>query len=172
MHELKKISGQMKRQGKKTVIGGHVLGCWTKNADKIANRIDAFLFIGSGLFHPMAIKGKPVYVLDIEKSKIEKSDSNLFEKKRFAKIYKCREAKTFGIILSSKPGQRDIKKAFWAKKILEKKDKKAFVLIMSEISDRNLMGMKFDAYINTACPRICEDNFSRPMINAEDVDLL
>ncbi|HLD49335.1 MAG TPA: diphthamide biosynthesis enzyme Dph2 [archaeon] len=170
LHEMKKIAEQMKKQGKEPVIGGQILGCWTDNARKIEKKIDAFLFVGSGRFHSLALKEKPVYALDIEKNRIEKIDTALFEKKRFARIYKCREAKTFGILVSSKPGQMEIKKALAVKKSLERKDKKAFVLIMDEINDSKLF--MFDAYVNTACPRLTDDSFSKPIINADDVNLL
>ena len=43
---------------------------------------------------------------------------------------------------------------------------------MNEITDDKLMGLKVDAFINTACPRITDMPFSKPMINAEDIDLL
>ena len=55
-------------------------------------------------------------------------------------------------------------------KRLAEKDKKASIIIMDEITNDKLEGLGFDAYINTACPRIAEDHFSRPLVNASDIN--
>lgn len=173
MHALDDVIKALKKTGKKPVRGGQILGCWTKGADAIENTVDAFLFVGSGHFHPLAVKNKPIYALDVEKRSVEKLDAMRFEKKRFANIYKARDAKSFGILVTSKPGQFELLgKAMELKKKLEEKDKKAYILIMDEITDSRLMGIKVDAFVNTACPRLLDDTFSKPMVNADDVELL
>ena len=58
---LKGISSQL---GKGSLIAGQILGCDAKSAGKIAERVDSFLYIGDGEFHPIAIAletKKPVY---------------------------------------------------------------------------------------------------------------
>ncbi len=50
-----------------SVVGGQVLGCDVSAAKKISDKVDAFLFIGSGQFHPLQIvreTGKDVYCAD------------------------------------------------------------------------------------------------------------
>jgi 2-(3-amino-3-carboxypropyl)histidine synthase len=157
------------KKTKKVVVGGQILGCWTKNAEKIEKDVDAFLFIGTGMFHASALN-KKTYVFDLEKQQI--TEAVPYEKKLYANIFKARNAKTYGIIVSSKLGQFDIKKAEEVKKVLEQRDKKAFILILDEITDGKLLGIRVDAFINTACPRIAEDKFSKPIINAKDIEKL
>ena len=169
LDEIVKI---LENHNKKAFIGGQILGCWSANAQKIEKKVDAFLYIGSGKFHPEGMKTKkPIYTLDIETKRIEKIDMILLEKKRFAKIYKAKDAKSFAILVSVKGGQKElIGSAERIKKKLESKNKKAYIVVMDEINENKLLGLKVDAYVNTACPRIAEDHFSKPMLNPEDLE--
>ena len=45
----------IKKQLKDAVVGGQVLGCRVEEAEKIQDQIDAFLYIGTGKFHPIAV---------------------------------------------------------------------------------------------------------------------
>ncbi len=170
LDDVKKV---LEKEGRVAVIGGQILGCWTANAERIKNRVDAFLFIGSGSFHPLAVRGRKVYSLDLEKKEIRSMEKeiSLSERKRYARIFRAKDAKTFGIIVSTKHGQFNLAAAEKIKKKLEQKDKKAYILIMDKVTDENLH-VGVDAFINTACPRIAEDRFSKPVINAEDVDMV
>lgn len=172
LDSLKEISKKLEKFGKKPVTGGQVLGCWTANAEKIAKQVDAFLFVGTGEFHPLAIRKKKTYFLDLEKNEIRPVDTSLSEKRKYANILKARNAKTFAILISSKSGQFDMKKAEKVKKILEQRHKKAYLLIMDEMTNEKLLGIRADAFINTACPRIVDNKFEKPMINADDIELL
>lgn len=61
------ILPSVKKKLKSSIIAGQVLGCDVSNALKIAKKVDAFLFIGSGNFHPVQIAlktGKRVLTLD------------------------------------------------------------------------------------------------------------
>jgi 2-(3-amino-3-carboxypropyl)histidine synthase len=170
LSDVKKILGA---QGKDAVIGGQMLGCWTANADKIDDKVDAFLFVGSGEFHPLAVRGKKVYRLDLEKNEVSMVDMEKFQKLRYGRIFRAKDARTFGILVSSKKGQKELlAKAESVKAWLEERDKKAFIIVMNEITDDRLMGLKADAFINTACPRITDMTFTKPVINADDIGLL
>jgi len=154
LDSLDSVASRLEEIGKKPVIGGKILGCFAGNAEKIRDEVDCFLFIGSGMFHPLGIKGKKTYVLDLEKQELHVLDFNKLEKRKYANIFKARDADSFGILVSSKKGQFNLAEAMKIKKYLENKDKKAFILIMDEISNEKLEGLKMDAFINTACPRI------------------
>ncbi len=170
---LKEVYDALQKSGKKPAFAGAILGCYTLPAQKIEEQVDAFLFVGSGKFHPLGVRGKPVYVLDLETSTIELLDAALPEKKRFANIFRAKDARTFGIIVSSKEGQRELLAAAEeVKRKLEQKDKKAYILVMDEVRDEKLAGLKLDAFVNTACPRLADDHFTKPLINAEDIDYL
>lgn len=172
MKLLSEVAEKLKEAGKEAVAGGQVLGCWYVNAEKIEDKIDCFLFIGSGVFHSLGLKtSKPVYALDLEKMKIELVDMSLLEKRRYAHIFSARNAKSFAILVSSKAGQNHlIGNAGKIAAYLRERDKKAYILLMDEITDNKLAGIKVDAFINTACPRLLDDTWSRPFINAADVE--
>jgi len=168
LHLLDELKKRLEKEEKKVVVLGQILGCYVENSDKIK---DTVLLLGSGDFHATGLRGK-VYRLSPERRKIELIDTLIFEKRRYANIEKAKDAKSFAILVSSKPGQFDIKRAEEIKKRMEEKHKKASILIMDEIKAEKLLGLKFDAYINTACKRITEDSFGKPIVNKEDIDLV
>ena len=173
MELLSDIKSMLEGQGKEAIIGGQMLGCWTANADKIKEMVDAFLFVGSGEFHPLALSGKPVYKLDLERMEIGEVDAEKFQKIRYGRIFRARDAGTFGILVSSKKGQKELlAKADYVRQRLEQRDKKAFIIVMNDITNEKLLGIKADAFVNTACPRISDMQFTKPMINADDIELL
>lgn len=166
---LGNIKDLLEKTGREAHIGGQILGCWTENAEKIAGKVDAILYVGSGIFHPTAIRGKKIYRLDIERNFVEPVDLMAIEKRRYANIYHARNAGRIGILVTSKKGQV-FGVAEEIKKKLENKDKKASIIIMDEITNDKLEGLAFEAYVNTACPRIAEDHFSKPIVNASDIE--
>ncbi|MBI4162046.1 MAG: diphthamide biosynthesis enzyme Dph2 [Candidatus Aenigmarchaeota archaeon] len=168
---LNDVKEKLDKNGFEAVIGGQVLGCWTFNADKIEDKVDAYLYVGSGKFHPLAVKNKKIYSLDMEKMQIEHVDPMVIEKRRYANIYNAKDAKTFAILVTTKKGQNQLLgPAEEIKEKVEKHQKSAFIVVMNEINDSALLGIKADAFINTACPRIVEDFFSKPIINTGDID--
>src|SRR3989338_3773706 len=65
---------EIQKQIPKSIIGGQTLGCRTEQANKLKNKVDAFLFIGTGFFHPIKIalnNKKPVYCYDPESETLE-----------------------------------------------------------------------------------------------------
>ena len=169
LHILPAIAESLKAAGKIVEVGGHVLGCWTKNVETIAIKTDAVLFVGSGMFHPRGFKCD--YFFDLERGEIRdvRNEINKWDKVRWGRISKAKDACIFGILVSAKPGQTDMKQAESIRDELEKRDKKAFILVMDKISDSTLLGLNVDAFINTACPRLMDDSWSKPFINAADV---
>ena len=168
---LNEAKTRLENNGYEAVIGGQILGCWTTNADKIDDKVDAFLYIGSGKFHPTGVKQKKVYSLDIEHQKIEEVDIMQLEKRRLANIHNAKDAKKIAILVTTKKGQNQLLgNAENIMKKLEDNGKEAFIMIMNEINDDALLGIKAGAFINTACPRIAEDHFSKPFVNASDID--
>ncbi|MBU3904869.1 MAG: diphthamide biosynthesis enzyme Dph2 [Nanoarchaeota archaeon] len=159
--------------GERAIIGGQVLGCDVSNAIKIKDQVDGFLFIGSGKFHPIGVSmqtGKPVLLLNVESGKIEEIDTSVFQKQRYVNQALFKDAQIIGILVSTKVGQMNIK---LAKEIKEKlKPRKSYILSMDEITPDKLEGIKVDAYVNTACPRIAIENrglFRKPILNADEL---
>lgn len=155
---------------------GILLGCdWTA-ALPLQDKIDCFLYIGSGKFHPLGLArktDKPVLWLDIETGELTDmgKEKERLERIKAFHIGQAKEAETFGILVSFKEGQFFLKKAEEIKKTLERKGRKAWLLVMDEITPSKIEGMKLDVLVNCACPRIDEDVslFKKPILNPEDV---
>ena len=183
LHNVKK---QLEKIGKDAFIGGsdnknlydgQILGCNTGAAKSVEKKVDCFLYIGSGKFHPLGVAlatKKPVFVFDTEKNRIEKVETEKFLKQRLATIELARDAKAFGILVSTKPGQMNLKAAEEAKKRIEKTGRTAHILVMDEIKPEKIEYINgIEAYINTACPRIgIEDRtlFRKPILNLDEAE--
>jgi len=183
---LKAVKGLLEKNGKIVKIGkgkgydGQILGCDVSSAKSINKDVEAFLYIGSGQFHPLGLAiqtEKPVYFLNVEKNKLEdlKDLKEKFLKQKYTAIALAKDAKTFGILVSVKPGQLNLKLAKEIEKRLESKGKKAYILVFNEIKPEKLEGLNLDCYINTACPRIAIDNrtdFKKPILNSDELEIL
>lgn len=187
---LPSVKNQLEEADKKILIGkssnknlcdGQILGCNTSAAKAVEEGVDCFLYVGSGRFHPLgaalAVK-KPVFVFDTEKNKIEEMETGKFLKQRLATIELARDAKVFGILVSTKPGQTNLTAAKQVKERIEKSGRTAHILVLDEIKPEKLdyIGSEsggMDAYINTACPRVgIEDRtlFRKPILNLDEAE--
>jgi len=173
-----KIDG--KRNGKKCFIGkseklypGQILGCNIDAAREVEKLVDCFLFVGSGKFHPLGValySEKPVLWLDVEKWKIEEVSRDRALRAQLAAMALARDARRFGILVSIKPGQFNIKRALDILKKIKSEGKEAYLLIMNEIKPEKIPE-GLDCLINTACPRIAiEDRgaFKQSVINSDE----
>lgn len=183
LHLIDEITDILRENGKEVVMGegngtqkAQVLGC---NFSSIENlNVDAFLFLGSGNFHPLGIKlstDKPVIIADPyhnEARDIEKFADRMM-RIRFAKITKAREAESFGIIVSSKKGQNRMELAQNLKDIIRHEGKKAFIIFMNQVTPELLVPYRdLDAYVITACPRIAIDDagiYDKPLLTPEEL---
>ncbi|MCK5233214.1 MAG: diphthamide biosynthesis enzyme Dph2 [Candidatus Aenigmarchaeota archaeon] len=178
---IPKIKNLLEKKGKEVFIAksksmkykGQVLGCNAGAAEAIEDKVDCFITLASGKFHALGVAKKvqkPVFLANLDTGKIESTDKEkrLFEKKRILKLEKLKDAKNIGILVSTKRGQLsstdDIEKKF------EQENKKVWILAMDYISPEKILGMKLDALINTACPRIDEDLiFGVPVIDKSEI---
>jgi len=89
--QVKEIKLQLEQEGKKVFFGkgkhaayqAQVLGCDVNSALSVNNKVDAFLYIGSGLFHPTAISlktKKDVFIFNPLTNKFNKIDREQAEK--------------------------------------------------------------------------------------------
>jgi 2-(3-amino-3-carboxypropyl)histidine synthase len=155
---------------------GQVLGC--DSAAAIGPKADAVAYFGGGKFHPTGIvSGKEVICIDPHlgdaydiTEEIKKA-----ERRRQGSLLAASQSKNFGVLVSTKNGQMNLAGARAAKKLLEKKGKVAMLLVANELSPLSLANfMSFDAYINTACPRISDDTeaYGKPIVNVADLKRL
>lgn len=169
----------VKRKLKKSLIVGQVLGCDVSNALKIAKKVDAFLFIGSGNFHPVQIAmktGKKVFTLDPFTGNLsEVSEEEIESRKRKIRAGYAHflNANRIGILVSSKPGQSQMKAAESLKKYLLKQNKKPFIFVFDTLDFSQLENFPdIECWVNTACLRMAiedYDKFPKPVVNIGDL---
>ncbi len=83
-------------------------------------------------------------------------------RRRFAAIARAQDAKSFGIIIGEKQGQRRLRLARKVKEMLEEKRRSGHFIALREINPEVLLPFrKLDAFVNTACPRITIDDAAR-----------
>ena len=177
--ELKKFFGNKALSSKSLYYEGQVIGCNASAAVKVKDDVDCFVFLGEGEFHGIEVgleTNKPVFVFNFE-GKLMELDPKYFElheKKRFAMISKAMRAKSYGILLSTKPGQEFIKLA----KNIQKKLPNAYVFVTDTLNYDDLLNFPdIECWINTMCPRIIDDAVkgkfgNKAFINAKDIKYL
>jgi len=146
---------------------GQVTGCDYSNAKSVSEEVEAFLFVGGGKFHAlgaMLATGKPTIIADpFEKRaySIEKEAQRTL-RQRWASICEAEKAKSFGVLVGLKTGQKKLDEALKIKEKLEKSGRNATLLAVSEITPEALMQFpSIDAFVNTACPRVSLDETSK-----------
>lgn len=156
----------------RTPCPGQVLGCSFDAARKTG--ADQIIFLGTGLFHPIGIKlatGARVFACDPITGRIEEPDADRLLRVRFGLIQKARDAKSYGIIVSSKTGQC---RSELADHLCSLSDK-AYRIMLGEVSPDQLLNLGFPCYVNTACPRLAYDDqvrFSVPVLTPGEFEIL
>jgi len=180
MDSLNNIKNSIEKSGRNVKLfrpkhsqyKGQILGC---NIQEFKG-VNAFLYIGDGLFHPAAlsIKNKePVFTFNPFTGRFQKTDEAMvkdYHKKQEIALKKFYMSENIGILVSTKPGQNRLKHAMRLKKNL---DKNVFIMLSNEINPQGLLDFPFiDVFINTACPRISYDDymkFPKPVLDLENV---
>jgi 2-(3-amino-3-carboxypropyl)histidine synthase len=173
------------RAGKTVIIGdsgqmsypGQVSGCNYSNVKSIVDEVEAFLFVGGGMFHALGIAlstSKPTFIADPYDNRAFaiNDEAQKILKKRWACIEEAQGAKAFGVFVGLKPGQKRLDQALSVKALAEKHGKAAYLLAVREITPETLLEFpSIDAYVNTACPRISLDasgKFSKPVLTINE----
>lgn len=160
-HKLKDIKKLLEEKKIKVEIGGQILGCDASAAVKIKNKVDAFLYVGSGRFHPIEVqletKKKVVMANPLtNEAKVLEDGAEKIKKQQKGALLKFLTSKNIGIIVSTKPGQNKLKEAFELKEKL--KDKKAYIFAADTINSEELENFPFiECWVNTACPRFSDN---------------
>ncbi|MBN2478034.1 diphthamide biosynthesis enzyme Dph2 [Candidatus Micrarchaeota archaeon] len=180
IHQLQEIKKFFSEKGKKFLTGkgtfasyeGQVLGCDPGAVLSVSKDADAILFIGDGLFHPLAINSeKPVFVFNPYSKQLTQINDKIerLRKKRKGTLNAALSSDSFGILVSTKPGQFNLKTAEKIKKDLDGKGKKAEILIANTFDPLSIQNFynSFDCFISTACPRISDDGgqFGKPVMD-------
>jgi 2-(3-amino-3-carboxypropyl)histidine synthase len=173
------------RAGKTVIVGdsgqmgyaGQVTGCNYSNAKSIAGEVEAFLFVGGGIFHALGIAlstSKPTIVADPydNRAYLINVQAKKILQQRFAIIQEAKNAGKFGIFVGLKPGQKHLDNALRMKELAEKNGKAAYLLAAREINPETLLEFpSIDAYVNTACPRVSLEatgKFQKPVLTVNE----
>ena len=160
---------------------GQLLGCNFTAARVVATEVDAFLYIGSGDFHPIAAAwglDLPVIVADPYTGEVrdvaDRVDALMRE--RYATIAAAQEGTAFGILVGTRIGQERLKLARGLAKLCRKHGKAAHVISIDHFTPEALSSFRhLDAFVNTGCPRITTDDYARypkPMLTPQELEIV
>jgi 2-(3-amino-3-carboxypropyl)histidine synthase len=176
LHTLKVVENILKKHNFMPIVSdgderisekGQILGCNFTAGTTIAERVDCFLFIGSGNFHPVGLllsSKKPViaanpYTNVVKKQELEDLKDTIL-RQRYGAIANSKNAKRFGILVGTKRGQQRIKLADKIKELLDSFNKKSLIITLDQFSPISLQGFSdIDCFVSTACPRIAIDDY-------------
>jgi 2-(3-amino-3-carboxypropyl)histidine synthase len=191
VHMLNKMRDELRERGFTIHVGegadkahnpGQVLGCNYYNAQVIAEKIEAYLYVGGGEFHPKGLilsTGKPVVIANPFTATVRlmtEDDLMQLAKKRVAQIAIAKDAEKIGILVSSKTGQRATRVAEILQSRFVSKGCEALIIYLDEIRSENLNNfVEAQTFISTACPRIAVDGVSgmdRPIITLLEAEVV
>lgn len=187
VHQLDKVRLFFESHGKTVVLGkpfgfakaqGQILGCDVGSSARIDRDVDAHVYFGGGIFHPLGAllsTTKPFLVIEPFNNSIEFIDGyrETYRKRSRGKILASVDAKNFAILVSTKNGQHNLSLANLIKRRVEGMSLNAEILVANTFDFDSLNNMlEFDAFVNTACPRIAiddTDRLRRPLLNANEL---
>jgi len=166
---------------------GQILGCdsYSDSLNLDIKKIDAFIYIGDGYFHPNALllaqehedQIKPVIIANVVQELmdvIDKSHIDKYLKKKKGNLLRFYTSNIIGVFISSKWGQEYKNSALKLEKQYE--HKQFYYFVSDNFSDSEMDNFPFvECWVNTACPRIGQDDIVRhtkPVVNIKDVFLL
>jgi len=184
LHKLDEAREILESVGKKVVVGsakgrikhaGQILGC---NFSSARIDCDELLYIGSGDFHPLGAAlatRKKVIVADPYLCEVRIVGHDKILRERWAVIARAQDAKSFGILVSTKKGQSRMKLAVCLKNMAVERGYSAHLVTMNDITPEKLMAFDFDAWVSTACPRVAIDDrakFGKPVLTPAEFEIL
>lgn len=191
LHQLPQIKRILERKGLKVFIGegddrisekGQILGCNFSTATFVQSKVDSYLYVGSGFFHPLGLSlstHKPVVIADpyIDKVIIKELEDikNQVLRQRYGAITQAKMAKNYGILVGLKPGQQRMNYALKLQQKIHDTGKKAFLLTVDHISHMILDNFPFiDCFVSTLCPRVAIDDhlqYKQTIITPVELDI-
>jgi len=168
---------------KRIEFKGQILGCNFSSAKSIAKKVDSFLFIGSGNFHPLGLMlstKKLVIACDPYTNEVRGKDlddlKDMVLRQRYGAIARSKDARVFGILIGLKIGQQRYKLAYSIKEKLDSKQKKSYIFALNHFSPSVIESFRdVDCFVSTACPRIPIDDYMQykvPIITPVELDIL
>ena len=164
--------------GKHSQFKGQILVCDVAAATKIRDKVDCFVYLGTGKFHPTIVaakSGKPVLIADPLTrvvSEVSERDVHKHNVRRTIVQDKLKHARKVGILVSTKPGQANLGTARLVKSKLVEQGKKAYIFLAETLIPEDMVNFPdIEIWVNTSCAGLFDDyeRFERPVINVEDV---
>ena len=150
-------------------LEGLVIGCEYSAIDPEADEI---FIVSGGYFHALGAalwSRKDVWKIDPYLSLYERVSYRKVVSRRLYNITNAMDAKKFLIIVSVKPGQYSMETALKAKRLIIENNRSADIAVFNDVTMEKIQNLgKYDAYLNTACPRLAVDDsslFPSPVIN-------
>ena len=147
------------------------LGCNYTTAERVADEVDGFLFLGTGLFHPLGLAyavEKPVWSLDpLQTTLAPPLDRDGMVRRRLLTIARVMDARRWGILVSTFGGQNRMAMAQRLRERARSHQREAEILVFDRLESRDLLARDVEAYVSTACPRIALDDgelYDRPIL--------
>ena len=156
---------------------GQTLGCDYFGLKRIQTEVDSYLIVGS-YFHAIGAAlsvEKPTIYADPYDHTVRTLDEDRARilRQRYALVERARNAGSFGIIVSTKPGQSNPQVAMQILKQLEDKGKRAVLFYADEIVPEKLLDFTdVDVFVDTACPRLALDDperFGKPIVTRDEI---
>ncbi len=155
---------------------GQILGCSVEDWD--AGQ-EGFVYIGDGLFHPKALLFKndeKVFIYDPKTRKsrvLTRQDIEQILRQQKGALSAFHMAQNIGVLVTTKYGQSRLKQSLKFEEMFP--DKTFYYLLADVIDFSKLEDFPFiEAFVNTACPRIMDDNekVPKPMVNMDDLGIV
>ncbi len=188
IHQLNEIKKFYEGNGKEVAlnkpngfakVSGQLLGCDTGNVMAVDGNVDAFVYFGGGIFHPLGAllqTTKPFFAVDPFLNSVQRMDAmrETYRKRSRGKVLSSLGAKKFGILVSTKNGQYNMSLARLLKDRIERSGFDAAILVSNTFDFESISNMlEFDAFVSTACPRIAIDDIDRiggkPLLSANEL---
>jgi len=188
LSQLEQLKLFMEEHGRIPLVGdsnyralesGQVLGCDITGPKSVEKESEAFVYLGSGMFHPIALAlktEKRIYIANPLTEEVSLMDAGYrtnYLKRLDDMKKKFSMAKKIGILVSIKPGQMQLDLAKKAETKLKEKGRKVYLFYFDTLVPEELLNFSdIDAWVNTACPRIAIDDmerFEKPVLNVLEV---
>ncbi|UCF13846.1 MAG: diphthamide biosynthesis enzyme Dph2 [Thermoplasmatales archaeon] len=162
---------------------GQILGCDFSAGMNIIDKVDCFLFIGSGTFHPVGLllsSKKPVIAADPYTNSVKKQEidelKDIILRQRYGAIANSKNASKFGILVGLKRGQQRMDLAYRVRKTFDAFNKKSLIIALDNFSPISLQGFSnIDCFVSIACPRIAIDDYLQykiPIITSIELEIV
>ena len=143
-----------------------LLGCDYTSALWIEKEVDTFLYIGEGDFHPIGLamlSDRKLVAANPSEMTVRTLDSlrDRIMKQRLVSIERAMNARSFGVLLNSKLGQRRKALADRLVEEIKQANRSATLVHTNVVSPELISNYSFDAFVSTACPRIAIDDYQR-----------